>query len=147
MPVTSKAQNSDVYQDYLSREGEDNDLYYDVKLQASKLLLRNTGNTFVTPVFNGSASLRNAAGQMIEEVVKSVRRKKEINEAYYETLYADMTSLHRLDQIETSAAGGKTEFGPLPGASVALLITLGAAWVLIALYVAFDALKKKKTAR
>jgi hypothetical protein len=58
-----------------------------------------------------------------------------------------MTSLHRLDQIETSASGGKTEFGPLPGASVALLVTLAAAWALIALYVAFDALKKKKTAR
>ena len=147
VPVTSKAQNSDIYQDYLSREGEDNDLYYDVKIKASKLLLDNTDNTFVTPVFNGSASLRNAAGQMIEEVVKSVRRKKEINEEYYNTLYADMTSLYRLDQIETASSGGRTEFGPLPSASVALLITLGAVWVLIILYVLSDALKKKKTAR
>jgi len=147
VPVTSKAQNSDVYQDYLSREGEDNDLYYDVKLKASGLLLNNMDNTFVTPVFNGSASLRNAAGQMIEEVVKSVRRKKEINEEYYSTLFADMTSLYRLDQIETASSGGRTEFGPLPAASVALLITLGAVWVLIVLYVLSDALKKKKTAR
>lgn len=29
-------------------------------------------NTFVTPVFNGSASLRDASGQLIENVVKSV---------------------------------------------------------------------------
>jgi len=147
VPVTSKAQNSAEYQDYLSREGEDNDLYYDIKIKASKLLLDNMDNTFVTPVFNGSASLRNAAGQMIEEVVKSIRRKKEINEEYYNTLYADMTSLYRLDQIETSASGGKTEFGPLPGASVALLTSLAAVWVLIVLYVLSDALKKKKTAR
>ena len=146
-PVTTKAQESEVYQDYLSRAGEDNELYYDVKLAATELLLRNVDNTFVTPVFNGSASVRDAAGQMIEEVVKSVRRKKEVNEEYLETLYSDMISLYRLDQIETSASGGKTDFGPLPGASVALLITLGAAWALIALYVLFDALKMKKTAR
>ena len=74
-PVTSKAQQSHMYQDYLSRAGEDNDFYYDVKLEATNLLLENTGNTFVTPVFSGSASLRDAAGQMIENVTKSVRRK------------------------------------------------------------------------
>ena len=32
VPVTSKAQDSEIYQDYLSRAGEDNDLYYDVNL-------------------------------------------------------------------------------------------------------------------
>ena len=37
VPVTSKAQNSDEYQDYLRRAGEDNDLHYDVKIEASKL--------------------------------------------------------------------------------------------------------------
>ena len=147
VPVTSKAQNSAEYQDYLSREGEDNDLYYSVKLQASKLLLRNTENTFVTPVFNGSASLRNAAGQMIEEVVKSVRRKKEINEAYFDTLYSDMISLYRLDQIETGSSGGKTEFGPLPTTSVVLLASLAGAWLLIALYVAVNTVKKRKTVK
>lgn len=35
VPVTSKAQESDQYQDYLSREGEDNSTYYDVKIKAS----------------------------------------------------------------------------------------------------------------
>ena len=73
-PVTSKAQNSEEYKDYLSRAGEDDSLYYDVKLDATKLLIENTENTFVTPVFNGSASLRNAAGQLIENVTKSMRR-------------------------------------------------------------------------
>ena len=77
-------------------------------------------------------------------ILSNIYLDKEIN---YDTLYADMISLYRLDQIETSASGGKTEFGPLPGASVALLTTIAAAWVLIALYVALDALKKKKTAR
>ena len=36
----------------------------------------------MTPVFNGSASLRNAAGQMIEEVAKSTRRNQTIDDAY-----------------------------------------------------------------
>ena len=39
VPVTSKAQASAEYQDYLSRAGEDNDTYYDVKIKASRLLL------------------------------------------------------------------------------------------------------------
>ena len=82
VPVTLKAQNSDEYRDYLSRCGEDNSTYYDIKIKASKLLLANLQNTFVTPVFNGSASLRDAAGQLIENVTKSVRRKEEIDDAY-----------------------------------------------------------------
>lgn len=53
VPVTSMAQNSAEYQDYLSRAGEDDDDFYKIKIQASMLLLSNTGNTFVTPVFNG----------------------------------------------------------------------------------------------
>ena len=100
VPVTLKAQQSDVYQDYLNRAGEDNDLYYDVKIAASKLLLNNTQNTFVTPVFNGSVSLRNAAGQLIEEVTKSMRRNQPVDDAYIEALFKEMTSRYRLDLIQ-----------------------------------------------
>ena len=141
-PVTSKAQNSAEYQDYLSRSGEDNDLYYNVKLDATKLLLENTGNTFVTPVFNGSASLRNAAGQMIEDVNKSVRRKQTVDDAFIEELYAEMVSLYRLDQI--AASGGKQTFGELPDASKALLLTLAVTWAGIAAYAGTEYFKKKK---
>ena len=141
-PVTSKAQNTEQYQDYLSRSGEDNDLYYYVKLDATKLLLENTGNTFVTPVFNGSASLRNAAGQMIEDVNKSVRRKQTVDEAFLEGLYAEMVSLYRLDQI--TASGGKQSFGELPAGSKALLTTLAVTWAGILIYGAMDHFRKKK---
>ena len=140
VPVTSKAQESAEYQDYLSRAGEDNDLYYDVKIAASKLLLENTENTFVTPVFNGSVSLRNAAGQMIENVTKSILRKQTVDDAYMETLYADMTSLYRLDQIQVDG-NWKMDLGPLPTASVILLSALGVIWVGIG---AFALMKKKK---
>ena len=141
-PVTSKAQNSAEYQDYLSRSGEDNDLYYNVKLDATKLLLENTGNTFVTPVFNGSASLRNAAGQMIEDVNKSVRRKQTVDDAFIEELYAEMVSLYRLDQI--AASDGKQTFGELPAGSRALLLTLAVTWAGILVYAGTDYFKKKQ---
>ena len=141
-PVTTKAQNSAEYQDYLSRSGEDNDLYYDVKLVATKLLLDNTGNTFVTPVFNGSASLRNAAGQLIENVNKSVRRKQEINEDYMADLYEEVSALYRLDQISTS--GQKVTFGPLPQASKVLIWTLAICWIAIATYTFLNWNKKNK---
>ena len=146
VPVTSKAQDSDVYQDYLSREGEDNELYYDVKIKASKLLLAHTEDTFVTPVFNGSASLRDAAGQLIENVTKSVKRKETIDEAYMEKLFDSVTSLYRLDQGGTggSVSAGKSDLGALPKTAVILLGTLGAAWILIILYVLHDAVKKKR---
>ena len=142
IPVTSKAQKSDVYQDYLSREGEDNDMYYDIKIQAAKLLLSNVDNTFVTPVFNGSTSLRDASGQMIENVVKSVRRKQEVNEEYIQKLYADVTSLYRLDQIVTDGSG-KQSFGQLPAESVALLCGLVIVWILIGVYALWDWSKRK----
>ncbi len=144
VPVTSKAQESEEYRDYMSRAGEDNNKYYPIKIQASQLLLDNIDNTFVTPVFNGSASLRDAAGQMIENVTKSIRRKQTVDEAYMEKLYADMTSLYRLDQIAVDG-DGKKMLGKLPTASVALLTGLAVVWILMGLYVLKEVIKNKKS--
>jgi multiple sugar transport system substrate-binding protein len=141
-PVTSKAQNDPSYQDYLSRAGENNDLYYDIKIQATKLLLDNTDNSFVTPVFNGSASLRDAAGQMIEDVNKSVRRKQTVDDAYIRELYAEMNSLYRLDQIQLGGSG-KRPLGDLPAGSAALLCTLAVTWLCMGIYSIFHARKRK----
>lgn len=143
VPVTSKAQNSAEYMDYLSRCGEDNDLYYDVKIKAAKLLLANLDNTFVTPVFNGSASLREASGQLIENVTKSVYRKEEITPDYMEKLFADVTALYRLDQISLSRETN-TNLGALPKGAVALLTCLILAWCGIFLYVGVDFVKKQQ---
>ncbi len=142
VPVTSKAQQSETYQDYLRRSGEDNQLYYSVKLDAAKLLLENTGNTFVTPVFNGSTSLRNAAGQMIENVTKAVRRKQDVNEEFFQKLYADMTSLYRLDQIQQVPGG---DLGPLPATAVTLLGIITLCWVFLGGYVIIHKIKMKKS--
>ena len=128
VPVTTTAQSDPSYLDYLSRAGEDDNAHYEVKIAASRLLLANTENTFVTPVYNGSASLRDAAGQMIESVVKSERRHEVIDEAYMEKLFADVTSLYRLDSRETDDTPDAADLGPLPKTAVALLTSLGAAW-------------------
>ena len=143
IPVTTKALESEEYLDYLSRSGEDNDLYYDIKIQASNLFIENIENTFITPVFNGSANLRNAAGQMIEEVTKSVRRKQTVDEEYIENLYAKMETLYHLDSTGQQNFG-KRELGEYPAISIALLASLGAIWVSIGAYFLYGQIKKRR---
>lgn len=146
VPVTTQARETEEYRDYLSRCGEDNDVYYDVKIKATQLLIDNVDNTFVTPVFNGSASLRDAAGQLIENTVKSVRRKQTVDEEYMETLFEDTSSLYRLDQLgdQQMGLGVKAELGPLSQTAMLLLSGLGAAWFGIILYVVLQKVKEKK---
>ena len=139
VPVTVKAQQSDAYQHYLSRAGEDNDLHYSVKLEATKLLLESTGSTFVTPVFNGSASLRNAAGQLVEDVNKSVRRGETLDSRYISRLYKEVSSLYRLDQIRTDPGAAP---GEIPAASKALLGVLALCWLAMGAYVVREKTRK-----
>ena len=136
VPVTTKAQNDPAYVDYLSRGGEDNKEHYFAKIEAVQLLLDHTGDTFVTPVFNGSASLRDAAGQMIEEVCKSRRRGQTVDEAYMEGLFEKINSLYRLDQTAASIGGpgSADDLGPLPAMSKGLLIVLALTWCGIAVW-------------
>lgn len=142
VPVTSKAQQSEEYQDYLSRAGEDDDTYYDVKIAATQLLLDHTDDTFVTPVFNGSASLRDAAGQLIENTAKSVRRGETVDETYWDSLFDEVKALYHLDETSASASG-PSDLGPLPQTAVILLGSLAAAWVLILVWVVLSAGKKR----
>lgn len=132
IPVTSKALNSKEYIDYLANSGSDNNKYYSIKIDASKLLIDNTTNTFVTPVFNGSASLRIAAGQVIEETCKAVRRNKTVNDEFLDDLFDNMISLYHLEQTGTITS--ETDLGPLPIQSKILLGSLVFTWVLIGCY-------------
>ncbi len=141
VPVTLKAQNDPAYVDYLSRKGQDNDLYYAIKIEAAELLMANTENTFVTPVFNGSASLRNAAGQLIEDVNLSARRGETIGEDYMASLFSEVTALYRLDQ--NLAGDGKVTFGPLPAESKLLIAALALCWLGMGIYVGKEKQKKK----
>jgi len=132
VPVTTKAQTDPDYMDYLSRGGEDNNTYYDIKIEATRLLINNIDNTFITPVFNGSASLRQASGELIESVTKSTRRKQTVDDTYIDGLYEETSSLYHLDSLSNNA-GNKADLGPLPTASKALIIVLICVWIGIGL--------------
>ena len=126
VPVTKKAQEDQDYIAYLNSTLND-DIHYQVKLDATKLLIDNINNTFVTPVFNGSTSLRDASGYLIEAVTKSVRRHENVD---LDALYESTNALYRLDQVG-GAAGSSGDLGPLPAESVWLLSVIGIAWVCI----------------
>ncbi len=143
VPVTSKAREAAEYTDYLSRAGEDNSTYYKVKIDASRLLLENVDNTFVTPVFNGSASLRNASGQMIENVAKSVRRKQVVDDEYYDKLYSEMISLFRLSETGSTTIE-KHELGALPLGARLLIGGLAIVWILLGLYALSEHIKNRR---
>ncbi|MBR5779497.1 MAG: extracellular solute-binding protein [Clostridia bacterium] len=142
VPVTSKAQNSAEYVDYLSRSGEDDDFYYDIKLDATKLLLDNVDKTFVTPVFNGSVSLRDASGHLIETVNKAVKNNITVDDEYIDKVFEDTKSLYRLDQINSS--NEKLTLGELPTGSWILIGLLALCWILMLFYVVFNKIKSKK---
>lgn len=144
VPVTRKAQESMEYKEYLAAAGQDGNLHYDIKMKAVKLLLDHVDDTFVTPVFNGSASLRDASGQLIEETVKAIRRKKVVDEEFMDKLFGDVTSLYHLDQ-GLGREAGKQKLGPLPMTSRILLLSLVLVWLGIGAYVWKESRKKKNS--
>ncbi len=152
IPVTSKAHSSAEYSDYLSRAGEDNDLYYDVKISAAKLLLENTENTFVTPVFNGSADLRSAAGQLIEDTCLAARRGDKFTQAEITKLFDKIISLFKLDRLEVNMPdapddeeGTETpEYSGLPAGSLVLIVSLGVIDAFIVGYLLYGFIKKRR---
>lgn len=145
VPVTEKAQNSEEYREYLAERGKD-DEHYSVKIDAASLLLDHVQDTFTMPVFNGSASLRLAAGALIESVTKSVRRHQTVDDAYLRKLYEDTASMYKLDQIQASAVQGgqNADLGPLPFGAKALLGTLAGAWSLILVTFLFRYRRKRR---
>lgn len=140
VPVTSKARNTESYQQYLSEEGIDNDAHYSVKIEATKVLLNNVEHTFTTPVFNGSTSLRDAAGQMIEDVAKGVRRHKKVDEKFIDAEFDNVKSLYRLDSIK----GNPSIDSPLPIEAKILLASLAIAWICIIVVILSRKIRKRE---
>ena len=106
------------------------------------MVLSNIDNTFITPVFNGSTSLRNAAGQMVENCVKTVRRKGTVDDAYLEQMYSEVSQMYRLG--EQRGTLGSRDLGPLPKTSVILISCIVLAWVCMGIYVIKDRFMGKK---
>ena len=156
VPVTLKAQQDPAYQDYLARSGEDNKEHYRIKIEAAELLMANTANTFTTPVFQGSTSVRDAAGLLIETVTKNERRKQPVDDKSLDQLRTEACSLYQLNPsapgwtaqadaaADSAAISGGADQGPLPTASRVLLGTLAAVWVLIGLVYGYSALKRRR---
>lgn len=143
VPVTFNARECDEYKEYLALAGSDNVEHYQIKIDATTLLLENAANTFVTPVFNGSASVRNAASNIIESTVKSVRRGQEVTSDSIEEIFEENNNLYKLDQLNV-VNNEKEELGPLPDVSVRLLVTLALSWVAIIAIAVFEYVKSKK---
>lgn len=142
IPVTTKAINSEKYQDYLSRRGENNYVYYSVKIDAAKIVIDHINDTFITPAFNGSASVRNAAGQLIESSFEA----KYKGEDKMDQLFEDTISLYKLNEttnIITDQPTNTNANTSLPKEAVVLITTLVVVWVLLGTYVIVDFVKKK----
>ena len=136
IPVTTKAQNSPIYQEYLNSGSLDSLTHYQVKIDATKMLLENIDNTFVTPAFNGSVSLRDAAGQLIEEVT---RNAKKVDKDYIKnTIYPKVISLYRIGK------SGKAKFTTLPKETIILFVIFGLTWAGIITYITIDKIKYYK---
>ncbi len=147
LPVTSKAIESGEYQEYLAAGGSDNKSHYSVKIDAVRLIMDHTDDTFVTPVFNGSASLRDAASYLVEDTAKNARRGQSIDDEYFSELFKDVRNLYHLDQIEVkddAGAAAPRDLGPLPVTSRVLLIALAAAWAGILLWTLKNYLAKRR---
>ena len=91
-------------------------------------------------MFNGSASLRNAAEQLVEATVKAERRKQTVDDNFYNQLFAETISLYRLDQINTG--GQKRDLGPMPATAIVLIAALIGAWICIICYVILQKIRK-----
>ena len=140
VPVTVRARKTKEYLDYLNAENND-PAHYRVKLDATKLLLDNTSNTFVTPVFNGSASLRDASSALVENVVKASVRHTKVDEAYIEKNFNDVRKLYKLDDLQQTHMK-KEALGPMPKASVILLVSLLLIWCILLILFFMRKLKK-----
>jgi len=141
LPVTLKARETSEYQSYINEKGVDNNEHYSIKIDCIELLMNNTKNTFTTPVFNGSASLRTASGQLIEETCKAIKRKKKVDDKFIDELYGEINSLYRLDQV--GGQGVEKELGKLPSASKILIGSVCITWCFIGIYLIYKNKKNK----
>ena len=71
--------------------------------------------------------------------------KKENDDKYLKELFENTRKLYHLDQIQVSGAEENSrDLGPFPATAVGLLALLGAAWVLILLYLIVDRIRSGK---
>lgn len=96
VPVTTLAVNDPSYIEYLNSPGIDDD-HYNIKIDASKIVLDNINNTFITPVFNGSSRVRSLAGALIEQ---TVALDKTATDEDINSIFQKMNAQYKINMIK-----------------------------------------------
>ena len=82
---------------------------------------------------------------MIDLTIKSVVSwKEDINSEALDAMYAKISTQYHLSELGANS-NERLEFGPLPGESLALLITLGVLWLGLATLAAIKYYLMQKT--
>lgn len=156
IPVTHTAINSKEYQDSIynapefipnsnrydpkSEEYDPNAIEYDtviypVRIDATKIILNNISNTFVTPVFSGSSLVRSAAGYLIEGIFKPKYQDK------IDLLFEDTYALYNLNTVINEDSKETPDKNIAGYILIAVLIV---SWISIGGYVTYEYVKKRK---
>ncbi|RIA78199.1 multiple sugar transport system substrate-binding protein [Anaeroplasma bactoclasticum] len=125
LPVTNSLLNSKEFKEYLNGT----EIYSGAK-KAKELLLNNLDNTFITPVFNGSANVRSAAGYLINSV--STKTDSFSTKEGIDKLYARCKTNY-LDTSSKMSLGG-----------ILIITGISLAWVGIGVYVILQKVLKNK---
>ena len=136
LPVTSRTTESEAFISYLNDENE-----YNVKREATKIVLDNIENTFISPVFNGSSDVRDAGAYLVEGVCGNNKRYKTSEEI--DKLYEKCIEKYGLQELINKTTGN-VERKPISKESIILLVSLGIVWILLGSYVLNDKVIKKK---
>ena len=135
LPVTSRTTESEAFKAYLLDENE-----YVVKRDATKLVLDNIENTFISPVFNGSSDVRDAGAYLIEGVCGNNVRYKTPNEI--NTLYTKCIEKYSLQDLIDGHA--RVPSKTISKEATILLSVLLATWIGLGAYVIYEKIIKKK---
>lgn len=149
LPVTNTAINSLEYQESINNPNynptnvvkdsiEYKTIKYPIRIEATKVLLNNIDNTFVTPVFSGSSLVRSASGYLIEGLFKPKYKKENGIDLLFEEAY----SLYNLNTVIKKSEIKNTE----GNIGIAIIASIGVVWIGIICYVAKEKYKKKKKA-
>ncbi len=134
LPVTSRAAESENFTSYLNDSSE-----YKVKRDASKLVLDNVDNTFISPVFNGSSYVRDAGSYLIEAVCGKNNRYKKYEEL--DELFEKCIEKNNLSELMD---GENTIHRKIYKEGIILLSTIGGVWLLMGGYVLYSSLNGKR---
>jgi hypothetical protein len=74
-----------------------------------------------------------------------MRRKETVDAAYMDKLFKDTAALYHLNQKSMAGNNGqKQELSRLPGASIALIVTLITVWILLGAYYLYGFISSRK---